>query len=37
MRIFIAGFPHETHAFAPTRAGWPAFESGSAARRARSR
>ena len=30
MRIFVAGFQHETNTFAPTRADWPAFESGSA-------
>lgn len=30
MRIFVAGFQHETNTFAPTQAGWPAFESGSA-------
>jgi microcystin degradation protein MlrC len=30
MRIFVAGFQHETNTFAPTRAGWPAFASGSA-------
>ncbi len=30
MRIFVAGFQHETNTFAPTKADWPAFESGSA-------
>ena len=30
MRIFVAGFQHETNTFAPTLADWPAFESGSA-------
>ena len=30
MHIFVAGFQHETNTFAPTRADWPAFESGSA-------
>ena len=30
MRIFVAGFQHETNTFAPTRADWRAFESGSA-------
>jgi microcystin degradation protein MlrC len=30
MRIFVAGFQHETNTFAPSKAGWPAFESGSA-------
>jgi microcystin degradation protein MlrC len=30
MRIFVAGFQHETNTFAPTRADWAAFESGSA-------
>jgi microcystin degradation protein MlrC len=30
MRIFVAGFQHETNTFAPSRADWPAFESGSA-------
>jgi microcystin degradation protein MlrC len=30
MRIFVAGFQHETNTFAPTRADWLAFESGSA-------
>ena len=30
MRIFVAGFQHETNTFAPTPADWPAFESGSA-------
>ena len=29
MRIFVAGFQHETNTFAPTRADWPAFEAGS--------
>lgn len=29
MRIFVAGFQHETNTFAPTRADWAAFESGS--------
>ncbi len=29
MRIFAAGFQHETNTFAPTQADWPAFESGS--------
>ncbi|MBX3645031.1 MAG: M81 family metallopeptidase [Rubrivivax sp.] len=29
MRIFVAGFQHETNTFAPTPADWPAFESGS--------
>jgi microcystin degradation protein MlrC len=30
MRIFVAGFQHETNTFAPSKADWPAFESGSA-------
>jgi microcystin degradation protein MlrC len=30
MRIFVAGFQHETNTFAPSRADWAAFESGSA-------
>jgi microcystin degradation protein MlrC len=30
MRIFVAGFQHETNTFAPTPADWAAFESGSA-------
>ncbi|MEJ8827492.1 M81 family metallopeptidase [Variovorax humicola] len=30
MRIFIAGFQHETNTFAPTKADWAAFEAGSA-------
>lgn len=30
MRIFVAGFQHETNTFAPTKADWAAFESGSA-------
>jgi microcystin degradation protein MlrC len=30
MRIFAAGFQHETNTFAPSPADWPAFESGSA-------
>jgi microcystin degradation protein MlrC len=30
MRIFVAGFQHETNTFAPTQADWAAFESGSA-------
>jgi microcystin degradation protein MlrC len=30
MRIFVAGFQHETNTFAPSKAGWAAFESGSA-------
>jgi microcystin degradation protein MlrC len=30
MRIFVAGFQHETNTFAPTKAAWAAFESGSA-------
>jgi microcystin degradation protein MlrC len=30
MRIFVAGFQHETNTFAPSKADWAAFESGSA-------
>jgi microcystin degradation protein MlrC len=30
MRIFAAGFQHETNTFAPSKADWAAFESGSA-------
>ena len=30
MHIFVAGFQHETNTFAPTKADWAAFESGSA-------
>jgi len=30
MRIFVAGFQHETNTFAPSKADWTAFESGSA-------
>ena len=30
MRILIAGFQHETNTFAPSKADWAAFESGSA-------
>jgi microcystin degradation protein MlrC len=30
MRVFVAGFQHETNTFAPSKADWPAFESGSA-------
>ena len=30
MRIFVAGFQHETNTFAPTMADWAAFKSGSA-------
>ena len=30
MRIFVAGFQHETNTFAPSKADWDAFESGSA-------
>lgn len=30
MHVLVAGFQHETNTFAPTRADWPAFESGSA-------
>ncbi len=30
MRIFVAGFQHETNTFAPTKADWAAFDSGSA-------
>lgn len=30
MKIFVAGFQHETNTFAPTPADWPAFEAGSA-------
>ena len=29
LRVFIAGFQHETNTFAPTRADWAAFTSGS--------
>ena len=29
MRIFVAGFQHETNTFAPTRADWAAFQSGA--------
>lgn len=29
MRVFIAGFQHETNTFAPTKADWAAFEAGS--------
>ncbi|MDM0045196.1 M81 family metallopeptidase [Variovorax dokdonensis] len=29
MRIFVAGFQHETNTFAPTKADWAAFEAGS--------
>ena len=29
MRIFVAGFQHETNTFAPSRADWAAFESGA--------
>ena len=29
MRIFIAGFQHETNTFAPSKADWAAFEAGS--------
>lgn len=29
MRILIAGFQHETNTFAPSKADWPAFESGA--------
>ena len=29
MRIFVAGFQHETNTFAPSKADWSAFESGS--------
>ncbi|MDE1950552.1 MAG: M81 family metallopeptidase, partial [Burkholderiales bacterium] len=29
MRVFIAGFQHETNTFAPSRADWAAFESGA--------
>ncbi len=29
MRIFIAGFQHETNTFAPSRADWAAFQSGA--------
>ena len=29
MRIFVAGFQHETNTFAPSKADWDAFESGS--------
>ena len=30
MRIFVAGFQHETNTFAPSKAAWSAFTSGSA-------
>jgi microcystin degradation protein MlrC len=30
MRVFIAGFQHETNTFAPSKADWAAFEAGSA-------
>ena len=29
MRVFIAGFQHETNTFAPSKADWPAFTSGA--------
>lgn len=29
MRVFVAGFQHETNTFAPTKADWPAFEAGT--------
>lgn len=29
MRLFVAGFQHETNTFAPSRADWAAFESGA--------
>jgi microcystin degradation protein MlrC len=29
MRIFVAGFQHETNTFAPSRADWAAFQSGA--------
>ena len=29
MRVFIAGFQHETNTFAPSKADWAAFEAGS--------
>ncbi|MDM0114635.1 M81 family metallopeptidase [Variovorax sp. J22R133] len=29
MRVFVAGFHHETNTFAPTKAGWAAFNEGS--------
>jgi microcystin degradation protein MlrC len=29
MRIFVAGFQHETNTFAPSKADWAAFEAGS--------
>lgn len=29
MRVFVAGFQHETNTFAPTKADWAAFEAGS--------
>ena len=29
MRIFVAGFQHETNTFAPSKADWAAFESGA--------
>lgn len=30
MRVFVAGFQHETNTFAPTKADWPAFLAGDA-------
>ena len=30
MRVFVAGFQHETNTFAPTKADWSAFEAGTA-------
>jgi microcystin degradation protein MlrC len=29
MRVFVAGFHHETNTFAPTKANWAAFEAGA--------
>lgn len=29
MRVFVAGFQHETNTFAPTKADWSAFEAGA--------
>ena len=30
MRVFVAGFQHETNTFAPSKADWVAFNAGSA-------